>query len=527
MQYAVLGNELSDERKYSFEGYAEAFLLTSSRTKLLRLVFSLAVICLAWGVTSVGMFLAALNGMVDLYGEIVTAFTSCLVPPLFVHTIIVLKTGKITARGVLFLYTTAGICFLCMTNAIFADGTLQGYYHTWSLKMIYIYCICYWGAASVILHRWWTAAAEMAEKHIILIMAATGSFAMLVGMLTNTFRILIDARLEIMVLMSPLIVLCGLLAVYSLLNISKSERDVFSTELEKSRFTDDLTGFETFLSLELLDCTMEKSSLAKSAMVVVDFDGLAVINQQYGYFTGDYSLLRLKDAISEIFCDCCKFFRVYGDEFAIFVEDFSFDTLKDMLINFEKNICAVDREMKYSFQVTYGVGEGNIASSMLEMLHNAEAEMQSKKLFSDKSSKNSLITALENIVQIKDSYTAGHTDRLLNYVKEFFAMPAFQTSRQKLMLLAKFHDIGKMGIPDYVLFKNSALTCDEMEIVKEHCKLGRDLAVTVPELADIADLILYHHERWDGKGYPAGLQETDIPVECRLMSLIDSFDVSD
>jgi HD-GYP domain-containing protein (c-di-GMP phosphodiesterase class II) len=93
-----------------------------------------------------------------------------------------------------------------------------------------------------------------------------------------------------------------------------------------------------------------------------------------------------------------------------------------------------------------------------------------------------------------------------------------------LSLLSKFHDIGKVGVPDRILFKPSTLTTEEMLEMQRHCEIGHRIAQSAPDLAPIADWILKHHEWWNGKGYPLGLKGEDIPLECRILAIVDAYD---
>ena len=92
------------------------------------------------------------------------------------------------------------------------------------------------------------------------------------------------------------------------------------------------------------------------------------------------------------------------------------------------------------------------------------------------------------------------------------------------MLLAKVHDLGKVGIPDHILYKKGSLNEDEWKIMRKHTEKGHRIASASSDLQGIADLILKHHERWDGKGYPLGLKGFEIPIECRILAVVDAFD---
>lgn len=91
----------------------------------------------------------------------------------------------------------------------------------------------------------------------------------------------------------------------------------------------------------------------------------------------------------------------------------------------------------------------------------------------------------------------------------------------RLKFVALFHDIGKSRIPIKILNKPGPLTKEEMDIMKQHSRLGKELA---QKLSSVADLILMHHEQWDGNGYPLGLKGDQIPLECRILSILDAYD---
>ena len=93
-----------------------------------------------------------------------------------------------------------------------------------------------------------------------------------------------------------------------------------------------------------------------------------------------------------------------------------------------------------------------------------------------------------------------------------------------LILLAQFHDIGKVGVADRILFKPGPLTNEEKIEMQRHCEMGYHIALSAPELAPIADWILKHQEWWNGQGYPLGLKEEEIPLECRIISIVDAYD---
>ncbi|MDD4169465.1 MAG: HD-GYP domain-containing protein, partial [Desulfotomaculaceae bacterium] len=141
------------------------------------------------------------------------------------------------------------------------------------------------------------------------------------------------------------------------------------------------------------------------------------------------------------------------------------------------------------------------------------------------STRNAIVQALSRVMEARDFTAQGHAERVQNLVADIAA--AIDLSEQQttdLCLLAQFHDIGKIGIPDRILLKDSFLTLEETAEVRRHCEIGSRIALAVPDLVHIADLILKHHEWWNGEGYPLGLRGKDIPLECRIMAIADAYD---
>ncbi|MEA1962561.1 MAG: HD-GYP domain-containing protein [Bacillota bacterium] len=96
---------------------------------------------------------------------------------------------------------------------------------------------------------------------------------------------------------------------------------------------------------------------------------------------------------------------------------------------------------------------------------------------------------------------------------------------ERLILLAKLHDIGKMGVPDQILTKPSSLTREEWEIIKRYPEIGYRIAQASNDLMGVVEEILSHHERWDGGGYPRGLKQEEIPFLARIINIVDSYEV--
>jgi len=135
------------------------------------------------------------------------------------------------------------------------------------------------------------------------------------------------------------------------------------------------------------------------------------------------------------------------------------------------------------------------------------------------------LTALANALDVRDSETGGHSDRVLQYMELLIEEVGADTgSTQMLRRGALLHDIGKIGVPDNILRKPAALSESEWVTMKKHPEFGARIVAGIPFLEDVARIVRHHHERWDGKGYPDGLAGEDIPLGARIFSVADSFD---
>ena len=135
------------------------------------------------------------------------------------------------------------------------------------------------------------------------------------------------------------------------------------------------------------------------------------------------------------------------------------------------------------------------------------------------------LDALGAAIDLRDGQTAGHSRRAaLCAIKMLTEMHGTPQQLKSLAMGAWLHDIGKLAIPDAILLKPGALTEAERKIMQDHVRIGYDLIKRVLFLADAAEIILNHHERWDGSGYPRGLIGPDIPLNARIFAVADTVD---
>ena len=135
------------------------------------------------------------------------------------------------------------------------------------------------------------------------------------------------------------------------------------------------------------------------------------------------------------------------------------------------------------------------------------------------------LQSLGAAIDLRDNETAGHSRRVCRYSLEIARAMGWQEKELgSLTRGAYLHDIGKLGVPDGILLKPGALTPEERKIMQRHAQIGFDLVKDIPFLADATDVILMHHERYDGSGYPQRLKGEAIPLSARIFAIADTLD---
>ena len=185
------------------------------------------------------------------------------------------------------------------------------------------------------------------------------------------------------------------------------------------------------------------------------------------------------------------------------------------------------RDFHLNISVAMGYAESNAEQKSPEdVLNLAENRMYRNKLMESSSSRNATIRSLARTLHEKSTETEAHTMRITQLSKALGRrLDLRKDQMDELELLSLLHDIGKIGIPEYILDKPTKLSNEEWEIIKTHSEIGYRIAKSTPALEHIAEYILAHHEKYDGTGYPNGLKAQEIPYLGRIITVVDSFDV--
>jgi HD-GYP domain-containing protein (c-di-GMP phosphodiesterase class II) len=136
-----------------------------------------------------------------------------------------------------------------------------------------------------------------------------------------------------------------------------------------------------------------------------------------------------------------------------------------------------------------------------------------------------MAVTLVSLVDLRDSYTGGHSGRVASYARAIGLHLGLQDSQlDNVVMAALMHDIGKIGVPDHVLLKPGKLTDEEFAHIRKHPELGWMALKNIDDFKSISLIVLHHHERMDGRGYPGGLEGAAIPLGARIIAVADSYD---
>lgn len=262
-------------------------------------------------------------------------------------------------------------------------------------------------------------------------------------------------------------------------------------------------------------------------LLLLDIDGLKMVNDTLGHMAGDYLLVAVSCILEQNFKNLGSVSRVGGDEFAIVIQDLDSDEIELLLKEMNEKVRQYNEGVNGTkISLSYGVATHEAGPMNVELIfQEADNNMYQNKLLKTTSIHNNHVKTLMKALEAKDYITEGHADRMDDLATKIGnALHLPQNMLDRIQLLTKFHDIGKVGIPDSILKKEGSLNTDEWKVMRTHSSIGERIANESTELRDIAHLILKHHERWDGTGYPLNLAQKNIPLECRILAIVDAFD---
>lgn len=319
-------------------------------------------------------------------------------------------------------------------------------------------------------------------------------------------------------------------------------------EMEKLAILDSLTGVLNRRGLE--ESFQREISRAKRynrplSVMILDMDNFKLINDTYGHIFGDQILIEVTNFLKSACRKTDIIGRYGGDEFAIILPETNTEdsnkVAERILKKINNNPIITPNNEKIPLKISIGIA--SYPEDTLEpdkLLALADTAMykakiygggqyttfssQSKVSFLKEIPKFDIFLGLINTIDHKDNYTFTHCQDVAKYAYKLGEKLGLSKEDLKILDLAgKLHDIGKIGIPKEILKKPGSLSEDEWNIIKEHPRLGYLILSQIPKMEKLLQAVLYHHERYDGEGYPQNLQGENIPILARILAIADAY----
>lgn len=290
---------------------------------------------------------------------------------------------------------------------------------------------------------------------------------------------------------------------------------------------DYLTGTYNRFFYEQLIRELDKSDYMPLSIIMGDINGLKTINDSFGHAMGDKLIIAVSNVLKDNCSDTDYLARWGGDEFVIVLPNTSEVEATKRIVSITQQLNKVMLKHSIVPSISLGIGaKTELNQDFDKVLREAEDMMYRNKLSSGLSTRSNVISLLENTLLEKSLETTTHTKNMENYsIKIANVLELTMSQKDELKLISRLHDIGKVGISDKILLKNGKLTADEYEQIKKHPEIGYRILSSIDELEHIANGVLFHHEKWDGTGYPHGLKEDEIPLLSRIVSVADAYEV--
>ena len=305
-----------------------------------------------------------------------------------------------------------------------------------------------------------------------------------------------------------------------------TDRKTRENEIHYLTFHDKLTGLYNRAYFDDAFIRLDTERMLPLSVVIGDVNGLKVTNDIFGHLVGDQLLCKISEILSSV---CRKediVARWGGDEFAILLPKTDAKTAGEICQRVMKECRSYDDEVIRPSISLGAATKTQIGQNIKDILKEAEDYMYRHKLLESKSNQNVVIASLEKTLFERSNETEEHAQRMKIMGMHLGQSQNLSASEQDaLRLLCALHDIGKIAITDNILTKNGSLTLEEWHQMKKHPEIGYRIAKASNKLEHIADFILFHHERWDGTGYPKGLKGREIPKLSRMLAIIDAYDV--
>ncbi|MFA7673848.1 MAG: PAS domain S-box protein, partial [Clostridia bacterium] len=294
--------------------------------------------------------------------------------------------------------------------------------------------------------------------------------------------------------------------------IYMSYHDMLTEVYNRRFFEEELSRLDTESSLPL-------------SIIMGDINGLKLINDSFGHTAGDKFLKKTAEIIKKVCRASDIITRFGGDEFVVILP--KTDTTQAMqIIKHIEDLASKEKVGRIQLSISFGYDtKKENEQKITDILANAENHMYRHKLYERSSTRSKTIDIIMNTLFEKSNRESLHSRRVSRICEVIASkMDLEKDDINQIRIAGLVHDIGKIGIDEKILNKEGSLSDNEWKEIKTHPEVGWRILSSIKEFSKLAQFILEHHERWDGKGYPNGLKGEEISLETRIISVADAYD---
>jgi diguanylate cyclase (GGDEF)-like protein len=307
--------------------------------------------------------------------------------------------------------------------------------------------------------------------------------------------------------------------------------DISSRKTEEQRIYqasshDYLTGLYNRGHFEEYVSDLSLAGKLPFSVVFGDINGLRIINEAFGREEGNALIKRIASIVRTFIREGDYAARVGGDEIALLLPNTEAESAEQLMLAIQEQVAEISVMASVHPSITFGLCELNSATDDInDGIKKAEKDVGNRKLIETPHMRGQAIYAIINTLHEKNKREELHSRRVSSLCEALAkALEMNDHQVNEIRLLGLLHDIGKIAISESILNKKGRLTNEEWAEMKRHPEIGYRILVSVEDMNGLAQYVLAHHERFDGKGYPKALKGYGIPKQSRIISIADSYD---
>ncbi len=306
-----------------------------------------------------------------------------------------------------------------------------------------------------------------------------------------------------------------------------TEKKENSIKIKYALEHDKLTGLYNREFIDVEFSRLKENKVFPISIILGNINGMKLYNENYGNHQGDKEIIRIGKKIKEFMNSENIIARVSGDEFAIILSGYDESGLRELINNLTDYVNNRDQYLENkALSISFGFGLQKSKDVNIDELYNdAQTFLYRKKYYNSKSSRSTAVNLIMNTLFEKNEREKDHSQRVGEIAVKIAGLMNLESDVINTIRVAGYlHDIGKIGIDESILNKQGKLNDIEWEEIKLHTIKGARILERSQEYFDIYNIVLSHHEKYDGSGYPNGLSGENIPLEARIIAIADSYD---